>query len=349
MPERRALIEEFLQSTGWAEAQITALPGDASSRRYFRLEDGTRSALLMDAPGRDDFDPYTQTAKLAGSSPQAFVCLATELTRRGFSAPRILEADFANNLIILEDFGRDLYSTVLTRHPEREAELYEAAIDTLAALYRSTLPITACARGENWQIGRYDSPALQAEADLFVDWYLPEYGAPIEERAMSDWHAIWTKLYQHLDAQPDGLALRDYHADNLFWLEARDGPARVGLIDFQDALFVHPAYDLVSLIEDARRDVSPDLAPELISRFFDKAGLSDKAGFETAYAVLGAQRNAKILGIFVRLARRDGKLSYLEKIPRVEAHFRRDLAHPALEELRAWCLETVPSLFAEPE
>ena len=188
--------------------------------------------------------------------------------------------------------------------------------------------------------------ALLAETDLLLDWYAKDAGREIGEADRDGLHALWRDAFKTLSAHAPGLALRDFHAENLFWLPERDGQAKVGLIDFQDALMAHPAYDLVSLIEDARRDVDPALAGPLKSRFFDKAGLTDKAAFEAAYAVIGAQRNAKILGIFVRLAERDGKPQYRGLIPRVDAHFRANLAHPACADLRGWFASSLPELLS---
>jgi len=342
---RELLIADFLQANGWGDAKRAPVQGDASTRAYERLTRGGERAVLMNAPYIPSHDPYITTAKLAGSNPEAFICLATELTRRGFSAPRILAADMDNGLLLLEDLGADLFAQVLMHEPQKERQLYQEAISCLAALYRSSFPDNMATRKAQWHVGSYDVSALQAEADLFLDWYIPEFDAPLSEKARQEWSAIWANLFPVLSTQPAGLALRDFHAENIFWLPDRDGTANVGLIDFQDALFAHPAYDLVSLLEDARRDVDPHIVNDLIAQFCQEAGIEDDENFRTAYAVMGAQRNAKILGIFVRLARRDGKEHYLDMIPRVAAHFVEDISHPALAELRTWICNYAQSMF----
>ena len=353
---REGLIKEFLKTHGWSEAIRTPVPGDASARRYERLVMGDTRAVLMDAPeDKDDVNcpidargekrealGYNAKARLAGSSLSAFICLATALTRRGFAAPRILAANIEAGLLLLEDLGDGLYARVLEKTPNREAELYQQAVSCLAAIYRSSFSEDLQARGTHWHIGGYDEMALQAEADLFLDWYVPHFEAPLSKEAKGEWRKIWVNAFSHLSAHAPGLALRDFHAENIF-----DLGGRVGLIDFQDALFAHPSYDLVSLLEDARRDVSADLIDPLITQFCAQSGIPDDGYFRAAYAVQGAQRNAKILGIFVRLAVRDNKVGYLDMIPRVRAHFQTDLSHPALFELKAWVLSHAPSAWEE--
>ncbi len=344
-PTRQHLIDVFLNDNGWGHAKHTPIQGDASTRAYEKLQLGSEHAVLMNAPFTPAKDPYTLTAKLAGSDPQAFICLATELRRRGFSAPRILAADLDNGLLLLEDLGTDMFAQVLKREPHKEREIYSTAISCLAALYRSSFSNEITARDARWHIAHYDAPALMAEADLFLDWYIPAFDKPLSHDARAEWQAIWAVLLPLLNAHAPGLALRDFHAENIFWLPERDGAAKIGLIDFQDALFAHPGYDLVSLLEDARRDVDACMVDDLIHQFCTEAGIGDDENFRAAYAVMGAQRNAKILGIFVRLAKRDGKQHYLDMIPRVAEHFKHDIAHPALEKLHDWVKRNAPSLF----
>lgn len=376
MTEREASIIEFLTRHGWGDAVRAPITGDASARRYERLNraDGDiKKAVLLDgAPAlegqtcpvgadeatRNDLG-YTAQARLAGTNPEAFVCLATDLWRRGFAAPKVLAADLDLGLIILEDLGSALLADVLQENPERELSLYTAAVDCLADLYRSSFGhdlrctgVVAQGASEiwtaSWHVGAYDDLALQTEADLLLEWYIPEYENTIPEEGLEKWKALWSEAFSHLQHCASGLGLRDYHAENIFAL-SRDGKgeeeARIGLIDFQDALFVHPAYDLVSLLEDARRDVSADMVEPLKAHFCAQAGLTYDADFKRAYAVLGAQRNAKILGIFVRLARRDGKEKYLSLLPRVAAHFIQDLEHPDLSDLQEWFSIYAPSVF----
>lgn len=353
---RDAEIDKFLKEAKWDAATRIAVPCDASTRRYERLTLGAEKAVLMDAPkgAEAPSEPegasveerqalgYNALARLAGPNPEAFACIANELTKRGFSAPKILAADLDKGFMLLEDLGDSLYANVIAKDSAMERPLYEAAIDTLAAIYRSSFPAKMNFQGMPWRVRDYDAGALQAEADLFLDWYAKDLGRDIQGAAREEWHKIWAALFTNLSSHVSGLALRDFHAENIFWLSERQAVSRVGLIDFQDGLFAHPAYDLVSLIEDARRDVSPELANPLLERFCEKAGLKYDDTFKTAYAVMGAQRNAKILGIFVRLAERDGKPHYRELIPRVAAHFRNNLEDPKCADLKNWISVNVP-------
>ncbi|MGB6229713.1 MAG: phosphotransferase, partial [Litorimonas sp.] len=292
---------------------------------------------------------YNALARLAGPNLEAFLTLAEQLSIRNFSAPHIFAADVERGFALIEDLGEDDYASVLRRDPSLERDLYEAAVDTLAAIHRSTFPARPDFKGVSWRIRDYDEAALIVETDLLLDWYAPDVGRTIEDAARDRLHGHWQRAFRHLSAHAPGLALRDFHAENLYWLPERadrdgTGQARVGLIDFQDALFAHPAYDLASLLEDARRDVDPALVEPLKTRFFERAGLRDRAAFDAAYAVTAAQRNAKIVGIFVRLAERDGKKSYRDLIPRVRDHFKRDLSHPACEDLRGWFQTHLPEV-----
>lgn len=351
-------IIDFLKGAGWDAATRIAVPGDASTRRYERLNLNGEIAVLMDAPkgAEAPSEPegasdemrlalgYNAVARLAGPNMEAFACIANELTKRGFSAPKILAANLEVGLMLLEDLGDDLYARVIAHDPSKERPLYEAAIDTLAAIYRSTFPSEMKFQSVPWRVRDYDMLALHAEANLFLDWYAKDFGHEINGQTRGEWTQIWAEMFKLLEAHAPGLALRDFHAENIFWLPERDAISQVGLIDFQDGLFAHPAYDLVSLIEDARRDVAPDLAEPLNARFCEKAGLKYDAAFKTAYAVMGAQRNAKILGIFVRLAERDGKPHYRDLIPRVKAHFQSNLQDPKCAALKAWVSDHVPEV-----
>ena len=348
--DRDRALDAFLDRAGWATAQRHPLAGDASTRRYVRLADGARTAMLMDAPSGaeapacpPDASPeerkalgYNAEARLAGPNLTAFAGLSDALCERGFSAPSILASDLEHGFLLLEDLGDALFARLLPDQMH-EGSLYAAAVDTLAAIYRSSFPDAVEAGGQSWPLQAYDATALMAEADLFVEWFLGRHaGVTLSEAALDEWRAIWTRAFGRLENCPPGLVLRDYHAENLIYLPERQGEASVGLLDFQDALIGHPAYDLVSLLEDARRNVDRKLAVPLKARFVERAGLRDAAGFDAAYAVLGAQRNAKILGIFVRLAVRDGKARYLDMLPRVARHFAGDIQHPALMELNLW-------------
>ncbi len=365
---RETDIKAFLQGAGWGDAARTAVPGDASTRRYERLELGEQKAVLMDAP-REFETPgepfsgasvqarealgYNALSRLAGPDPAAFICIAEALTERGFSAPRILARDLDKGFILLEDLGDELFAAVIANDPSREPKLYTAAVDLLAALYRSSFPSVVESGEARWPLRDYDAAALQAEADLLLEWYAPDVGGRISTKAHAEWTQIWRDLYKHLDAHAKGLALRDFHAENIFWLPERQSVSRVGLIDFQDGLMAHPAYDLVSLLEDARRDVSPDMREDLIARFCEKSGLEYDDSFKTAYAVMGAQRNAKILGIFVRLAERDNKPHYRDLIPRVQKLFLNDIKGDnikgaAFADLQGWFKTHLPEIFQLP-
>jgi aminoglycoside/choline kinase family phosphotransferase len=297
--------EAFLARHGFGGASRAALAGDASARRYERLQGGPRPAILMHCPPQIRVEPFLR--------------VAAWLHRWHLSAPEVIAADAEGGLVLLEDLGDDLFSRVLARGGDEQA-LYEAAVDLLVELQRHPpdgLPA-------------YDDAWLLREAALLPEWYAPH--APAD-----DYRAIWRDLLPHARAGADGFVYVDYHADNLLWLPARRGHARVGLLDFQDARLGPPAYDLVSLLEDARRDVPPALAAAMLDRYLSARPDLDPQAFRAAYALLGAQRNAKILGLFSRLARRDGKPAYLALLPRVAGHLQRDLAHPLLAPLRAWC------------
>ncbi|MHA6287723.1 aminoglycoside phosphotransferase family protein [Maricaulis sp. CAU 1757] len=361
MIDREAALDAFLAGAGWGDAERQPLAGDASTRRYVRLVRGGETAMLMDAPAAAEAPScppeadaatrralgYNAQARLAGANLAAFTTLACALCERGFSAPDVRAADFEHGYLLLEDLGDDLVARLLPG-AAHEGTLYAKAVDTLAALYRSSFPGTLEAHGQSWTLQRYDAVALTAEADLFLDWYLAEHaGVELDDAARQDWHDIWRTALERLDACPPGLVLRDFHAENLIYLPEREAEAAIGLLDFQDAVIGHPAYDLVSLLEDARRNVDRKLAVPLKARFVAQAGIEDAAGFDAAYAVLGAQRNAKILGIFVRLAKRDGKQRYLDYLPRVARHFVGDLQHPALMPLLMWAKTHAPDVFLE--
>ncbi|MEQ8404515.1 MAG: phosphotransferase [Oceanicaulis sp.] len=361
--ERDLARADFITAAGWGGARVDPFPGDASTRRYFRLFKDDATALIMDAPSGSEAPAcpagatpqeraqlgYNAQARLAGNNTAAFAAIAQALSARGFSAPKIYEADVGAGFLLIEDLGDDLFARVI---PDRahEGGLYAHAVETVAALQRASIEREPEAFGHAWRIQDYDRTALQTEADLFLDWYAAKRcGAEITEAVRRDWHGAWAKVFPVLDAHAPGLVMRDYHAENLIWRPEREAEARVGLLDFQDALFGHPAYDLVSLLEDARRDVPGDLHKPLADRFFDRAMLSDREAFDAAYDVLAAQRNAKILGIFVRLVRRDNKPRYEQFMPRVARNFVKDIANPALAPLKAIVREIAPGVYKEAE
>ena len=307
-------IEPFLAAAGWADAAIEPLAGDASFRRYFRLRRGMATAMLMDAPPpHEDAVPFLRVAQW--------------LTDNAMSAPDILHRDEARGLVLLEDFGTVRMRDYLDEWPADEHRVYAAAVDALVQLHR--LP--------PGPFPDYDIAVYQREVGLLVDWFCPARELYVDVNGFARaWEEVLTPL---LDRQRPGVTvLRDYHSENIMLL---DGLDRQGLLDFQDALVGHRAYDLVSLLQDARRNVSPELEAEMFDRYCAAADV-DAPAFLADYARLGAQRNAKIIGIFVRLWRRDGKARYLALIARVWALLERDLAHPALAPVARWFDGNIP-------
>lgn len=334
---RAEAAASFLQAAGWGDAARRPLAGDASFRRYERLSrPGGGSAVLMDAPPE------------AGEDCRPFVAIGEHLRGLGFSAPAVLAADLAQGFLLLEDLGDDLYARVLARDGGEEAALYAAAVDLLDALHAAPAPaVLPVAEGVSFAPPPYADAKLVAEADLLPEWYLPELtGRPTPPGQRAEYQALWRGLMPAVHAAAPVLVLRDYHAENLLWLPRREGLARTGLLDYQDGVNGHPAYDLVSLLSDARRDVAPALAAAMLARYAAAARRRDPAfdaaAFRTAFAVLGAQRNCKIIGIFARLWRRDGKPNYLTLIPRVWRNLERDLEHPILAEVKTWLDRIVP-------
>jgi N-acetylmuramate 1-kinase len=310
-----ATAPAFLAAHGWADATILPLAGDASFRRYFRIVAPGRQAVLMDAP-----PPH--------EDPRPFIAIAEWLTGHGFTAPAILARDLEQGLVLIEDFGDDRMREAIDAAPAREAAIYTDVVMLLARLHR----FAAAA------LPRYSSSVLQREAGLLTEWYAPAVGLTIDDAA---YHAAWSGAFDTLSGVPVVTVLRDYHAENIMLIAGRAGEAALGLLDFQDALAGHPAYDLVSLLQDARRDVSPETERAMRAIYIANAPACD--GFDAAYAILGAQRNAKIVGIFTRLWQRDGKPRYLDYLPRVWGYLERDLAHPALAEVRAWFDANIPA------
>lgn len=320
-----ASAPDFLAANGWGGAAIVPLAGDASFRRYFRVVDGARTAVLMDAPpDKEDSRP--------------FLDLAAHLVNLGFSAPRALAVDLDEGLILLEDFGDKRVAPLLATDPAPEHDIYATAIDILAALHEHAPPAVA----------PYHRGELLREVNIVTEWYLPTVGAtgdlPAYEAA---WDAVWRDVIAETEVRPV-LVLRDYHADNLMVLDDRRGLQRLGLLDFQDGVAGHPAYDLVSLLQDARRDVDPRLEAEMLDRYMAARGIADRQRFRASYEVLGAQRNAKILGVFTRLWKRDGKPGYRQFQPRVWGYLERNLRHEVLAPVRAWFDANLPDVHRAP-
>ena len=349
---RDEAMNDFLRQAGWGKAAREPLPGDASTRRYIRVREGARTALLMDQP-QDAETPaapanatpeerralgYNAVARLAGADCERFIAAAEFLRAQGLSAPDIYAADPPKGLVLIEDFGDTLYADVLTRGEDEHA-LYANAIDALAKLHEADAP-SSLPRGKT--LHAYDETALLAETDLMTEWFLPlALNRKAEPHEAAEHRELWRNvLRQVADASPV-FVHRDYHAQNLLWLGDREGAARVGLIDFQDAVAGTKSYDLISLLEDARRDVSPELAESMTRRYISATGANDEA-HRAEMAVMAAQRNAKIAGIFARLYLRDSKPRYLSYLPRVWNYLNRDLSHPALAPVRAWYDKTIP-------
>ena len=302
---------EFLASCGWTGAEILPLAGDASFRRYFRVRHGDRTAVLMDAP-----PPH--------EDPRPFVAVAEWLAAKGLSAPAILARDMEKGLLLLGDFGDWRLREFLDDDPSRERELYELATDVLIHLHQHEpmegLPVHGL---EQWL----------EEVKLFTEWYCPAVGLSVDAES---YRTAWTKVLEPV--AKDGMApvtvLRDYHAENVMLIQDREGVAHFGLLDFQDALAGHPAYDLASVLEDARRDVAPEIERAMIDRYVAATGHSED--FERAYWALAAQRNTRILGVFTRLWKRDNKAGYRRFQPRMWGLLERDLAQPGLDPVREW-------------
>ncbi|ABC63103.1 aminoglycoside phosphotransferase family protein [Erythrobacter litoralis] len=314
--------KEFLDHAGWAACVVDTIPGDASFRRYFRLRKGRERAMLMHAP-----PPH--------EDPKPFLDVAHWLHDNGLRAPEIFAEDAGAGWVLTEDFGNDRMRDWLDDHPEGEHGAYASAIDALVPLHRI----------EAGPFPAYDLATYVREAKLLTEWYTPTMGLDVDAAQYeAAWHAALAPL---LERQGKGVTvLRDYHAENIMLLDpSEDGSGEQGLIDFQDALAGHPAYDLVSLLQDARRDVAPALEAQMLERY--KAQVDVGEHFDADYALLGAQRNAKIVGIFTRLYKRDGKPRYLDFIPRVWEAMERDLKHPALGPVAEWFATNIPAQLRE--
>lgn len=306
-------VEAFLKAAGWGNSAIEPLAGDASFRRYFRVRLGDKSAMLMHAPPPEE-------------DPKPFLRAAKWLDANGLRAPYILAEDAPRGLVLIEDFGDVRMREYLDQWPGDEAAIYRTAIDALVVLHR--LPAGPFLD--------YSMSEYIREARLFTEWYCPAHNLYVDGPSYTQ---AWEKVLGELlpRQRPGVTVLRDYHAENVMLLGNLESQ---GLLDFQDALVGHPGYDLVSLLQDARRDVSPELEAEMFDYYVQKTGV--KGDFLADYARLGAQRNAKIIGIFVRLWKRDGKPKYLDYIPRVWALLERDLTHPALEPVAEWFYINIP-------
>jgi N-acetylmuramate 1-kinase len=318
MADRAAAQADFLTATGWGAAERRHLAGDASDRRYERLRLGAATAVLMDSPpgGADE--------------PAAFVAMSVHLRQLGLSAPEVLAQNLNHGFLLLEDLGDDLYARLLTTEPGRELALYAAATDCLLHLQASPPPK---------ELPNLSAADWAAAAAFALDWYA--FAATGERPDPAAFLAAMTKAMVAWADGPRVLILRDFHAENLLWLPGRAGLARVGLLDFQLAQLGQPGYDLVSLLQDARRDVAPETEAAMIARFAAAQGIAHEV-FAAHYAVLGAQRALRIIGVFARLCLKAGKPGYLSLLPRVWGQLQRNLMHPALADLRQVCDAVLP-------
>jgi aminoglycoside/choline kinase family phosphotransferase len=341
----------FLKAAGLSQAKRQPLPGDASTRRYERLTlPSGQSLMLMDAPPLAESphcDPswtaeqrlaagWNATARLAAGRIDAFAATAAHLRGLGLSAPEVLALDAEAGLAVIEDFGEGVFARLI-EDGEGEQDLYFAAIDAQARLHQAPPPAILSVDGLSWRILPYDAVALKAGADLFVDW-LPKLDPSLTfgPAARAEWDALWTDIARRGEAGAAVFAHRDFHAENLLWLPDRQGAARVGLIDFQDAVLAHPSWDLHSLLQDARRDVAPELEAAALERYFGHRPELDRGAFMADYAALAALNEARILGVFARLIVRDGKPRYRQFMPRMWRQLERNLDNPTLTELKRW-------------
>ena len=316
-PDRGPQMDAFLQRIGRGSATRRMLAGDASFRRYERVDHNSKIMVLMDAPPPwEDVGPFIAVTRL--------------LEKAGVSVPAILDADEAEGFLLLEDLGDAILTRVLKAEPQRELELYTAACEALLTLQKQS---------PREHLPPYDDAVYLREVALFAEWFLPQIVGVEKARTLrGEWLDLWKRVLATAPLQQAVLVHRDYHADNLLWLHDREGHRAIGMLDYQDALWGDAAYDLVSLLEDARRDVRP----ETVKACYDAFAKHQDADFATRYALLGAQRNAKIIGIFARLCVRDGKAHYLDYLPRVWEHFLHDLQHPALAEVKRFVDAQVP-------
>jgi hypothetical protein len=347
---RLKALRQFLADTGFADAKRQRMPGDASIRSYARLIRDDGVVILMNSPRRPDgpatYDGNTYSAAVhLAEDVKPFVAIDNGLRARGLSAPSIHHADLDAGFLITEDFGSEGF---IEGDPLRPiAERYEAAVDVLVALHRESLPeVLPLAPQITYAIPTFDIDAMLVEIGLMLEWYLPDRGADPANETRAEFVTAWRDLLSKAAVMPKTWVMRDFHSPNLIWLGERSGIAKVGIIDFQDAVLGPAAYDLVSLLQDARIDVPEPLELALLTRYIKARHAADDsfdpAGFAETYAIMSAQRNTRLLGTFARLNRRDGKPQYLRHQPRIWTYLSRSLAHPVLSGLREWYSANVP-------
>lgn len=317
-------IEQFVASAGYAGAPVTLLAGDASFRKYWRVSTADGSLVVMDAPPEhENIAPFIQVTEL--------------LLTLGLRAPKIHAHDHDRGFLLLEDLGDNLYSKALLKHPADEAAMYRQACEALSVLHRESGKHKAVATS----LPRYDEAVYLREVALLAEWFLVQvHGQEIARGLRDEWLDIWRGVLRNAAPEQNVLVHRDYHADNLLWLDDT-GITRVGMLDYQDALLGDALYDVISLLEDARRDVSPETVEACKAFMLNDCGAT-KDRFSVRYHVLAAQRNSKIIGIFTRLCVRDGKARYLDFMPRVWGHLLRDIEHPTLAPVKQFIDAHVP-------
>ncbi|HXZ47004.1 MAG TPA: phosphotransferase, partial [Pseudolabrys sp.] len=345
-------IRNFLDGAGFGRAERRRIQGDASTRSYERLTREGATYILMNSPKRVDGPPirngksYSAIAHLA-ESVTPFVAMTQGLRGLGFSAPAIFAGDREAGLLVIEDLGDEL---IVDGDPPAPIELrYETATDLLAELHRNHFnDVLTVEPGLEYRIPRYDMDAFLIEAELLLDWYLPKLEARINDAKRESFRVLWRDALLPMTTGAQTWVLRDYHSPNVLWLPEREGTGRIGLLDYQDAVMGPPAYDVASLLQDARVDVPETMEIALLSRYTrarrSASATFDAPAFARAYATLAAQRASKILGIFTRLEKRDHKPQYLRHLPRVWTYLQRSLRHPDLAPLAAWYRTNVPPL-----
>ncbi|MEC7475399.1 MAG: tRNA (adenosine(37)-N6)-threonylcarbamoyltransferase complex ATPase subunit type 1 TsaE [Pseudomonadota bacterium] len=345
---REKVLTDFLEKNGYGQAVRTTLAGDASSRRYERLEMDNKRFILMDWPALPNENDDYKAKVFLSKSVTDFRDICAYLIRCGLSAPEIYAQDDAQGLLVLEDFGQHNFTETIDAKDPHLPILYHESIMALAALYHhaDTENPQTNARQFSTPV-RYDKAIILTEIQKFIDWYMPSLEKTLPDSALVAWEEIWGALVTKLEAMKvhDVMMLRDVHSPNLHWLDNRQSIRRVGFIDIQDGIAGHPAYDVVSLLQDARRDLPKDFEGRFKALYVTETGL-DAGDFDTAYNIFGVQRNLRILGIFVWLSKVQGKSSYLQHIPRVNGYIKAGLAHAALADLRRWFETYVPEVLA---
>lgn len=356
-PEREAQKTRFLADHGLAAARREPLTGDASTRSYERLHPASGPSLIfMDQPPAVESEPcppqadaaerqargYNALARLAAGRVEAFIAVAGWLRAQGLSAPAIIAADAPAGLAVLEDLGDALFARLIEQGQD-EAPLYDDAIATLARMHEVEPPAVLTYDGASWPLLTYDDLALKTGGEIILEW-LPRLKPELafDTAAVAEWEAIWAPIRRRGEAGAHVFCHRDYHAENLIWLPERADPARVGLLDFQDALKAHPAWDMSMLLHDARRDVSCEIEARTLARYFELRPGVERDPFLTDYHALGALNVVRILGIFARLVTRDGKPRYAAFMPRLWDYLDRCLADAQLADLKAWVDRNIP-------